>query len=100
MNCISFDDQVLFTVALNTLSLDATPAYEIDAARLTIWSWDIHTIVDILIDNGIFNFHRSWNEDEIREDNFRTDAEADGDALRSAGFGTDEDYGYYGGNDE
>ena len=29
-------------------------------------------------------------------DQFRTDAEADADALASAGFGTDEDYGYFG----
>lgn len=27
-------------------------------------------------------------------DGFMTDAEADGDALASAGWGTDEDYGY------
>lgn len=27
---------------------------------------------------------------------FRSDAEADADALASAGYGTDEDYGYYG----
>jgi len=30
------------------------------------------------------------------EDQFRTDAEADGDVLASAGMGTDEDYGYFG----
>ncbi len=29
-------------------------------------------------------------------DGFRSDAEADGDALASAGHGTDEDYGYFG----
>lgn len=29
-------------------------------------------------------------------DGFLTDAEADADVLRSAGMGTDEDYGYYG----
>ena len=34
--------------------------------------------------------------DEPREDQFRTDAEADADVLTSAGWGTDEDYGYYG----
>jgi hypothetical protein len=28
-----------------------------------------------------------------------TDAEADADVLASAGWGTDEDYGYYGGED-
>lgn len=31
--------------------------------------------------------------DEFEPDPFRTDAEADADALASAGFGTDEDYG-------
>lgn len=34
--------------------------------------------------------------DAQEPDQFRTDAEADGDALASAGFGTDEDYGHYG----
>ncbi len=32
-------------------------------------------------------------EEDEREDNFRDDVEADADALASAGFGTDEDYG-------
>ena len=31
-----------------------------------------------------------------REDLFRNDVEADADTLASAGYGTDEDYGYYG----
>jgi hypothetical protein len=30
---------------------------------------------------------------EPKEDQFNSDAEADADALSSAGFGTDEDYG-------
>lgn len=33
---------------------------------------------------------------EPREDNFRDDVEADADVLASAGYGTDEDYGYFG----
>lgn len=33
-----------------------------------------------------------WTEDE--DDQFLTDAEADADALASAGWGTDEDYGF------
>ena len=37
---------------------------------------------------------------EPREDSFRDDAEADADALASAGFGTDEDYGCYDSGDE
>ncbi len=36
-------------------------------------------------------------ETNDEHDQFLTDAEADGDALASAGLGTDEDYGYYGG---
>ena len=32
-------------------------------------------------------------------DGFNSDAEADGDALASAGFGTDEDYGCFGGDE-
>lgn len=34
-------------------------------------------------------------EDAEEDDQFRSDAEADADVLRSAGWGTDEDYGYY-----
>ena len=34
------------------------------------------------------------NDDE--HDQFRDDVEADADALASAGWGADEDYGYYG----
>ena len=30
------------------------------------------------------------------QDQFMSDIEADADALNSAGFGTDEDYGYFG----
>lgn len=33
------------------------------------------------------------------EDQFRDDVEADADALTSAGYGTDEDYGYFGGDE-
>lgn len=32
-------------------------------------------------------------------DGFASDAEADADVLRMAGWGTDEDYGYYGDGD-
>jgi hypothetical protein len=34
--------------------------------------------------------------DEEPRDGFRDDVEADADVLASAGWGTDEDYGYYG----
>jgi hypothetical protein len=42
----------------------------------------------------------SAEDTEPREDNFRDDAEADGDALSSAGSGTDEDYGCFDSGDE
>ena len=32
----------------------------------------------------------------LEPDQFMSDAEADADALASAGFGTDEDYGHFG----
>jgi len=36
---------------------------------------------------------------EPREDNFRDDVDADANALAGAGYGTDEDYGYFGGDE-
>lgn len=36
--------------------------------------------------------HEMVREMDEREDQFRDDAEADADALASAGWGTDEDY--------
>jgi len=39
--------------------------------------------------------YNGYEEDE--HDQFMTDAEADADVLRSAGMGTDEDYGDFGG---
>lgn len=35
-------------------------------------------------------------DDNDEHDQFRDDVDADADALRMAGFGTDEDYGYFG----
>lgn len=35
------------------------------------------------------------NEEDYQPDGFRSDAEADADALASCGWGTDEDYGSY-----
>ena len=47
--------------------------HNVDGSREVVWSIDAAT-------------DESW-------DGFRSDAEADGDALASAGWGTDEDYG-------
>ena len=50
----------------------------------------------------VWSFEESGSSDadEPNEDSFRDDAEADGDALAMAGFGTDEDYGCYDSGDE
>lgn len=38
-----------------------------------------------------------FSEENEPWDGFNSDAEADADALADIGWGTDEDYGYYGG---
>jgi hypothetical protein len=49
------------------------------------------------------DYHADWREEQAQEDTQPDDPQGfgdgfgdDGDALASAGFGTDEDYGYYG----
>jgi hypothetical protein len=63
--------------------------------------WGIHMIDD----GGTFHDDEDGPEFEPQPDDcpedepwdgFRSDAEADADVLRSCGWGTDEDYGYYG----
>lgn len=44
-------------------------------------------------------FGDEFDDDDEPWDGFRDDVEADADALASAGWGTDEDYGYFGGDD-
>jgi hypothetical protein len=46
-----------------------------------------------------FNDQIIWGDDYDMDDWDMTDVEADADTLASAGWGTDEDYGYYGGED-
>ena len=46
-----------------------------------------------------FNDQIIWGDEYDRDDWDMTDVEADADTLASAGWGTDEDYGYYGGED-
>jgi Zn ribbon nucleic-acid-binding protein len=68
----------------------------------TLGSLDHYRCCDCGIDYSAQ--HEEWEESEEWED---SDSEDDGDygsfhdgeALASAGFGTDEDYGHYGGDD-
>ncbi len=49
----------------------------------------------------VWSFEESGSSDADESwDGFNSDAEADGDALASAGFGTDEDYGCYDSGDD
>jgi hypothetical protein len=47
---------------------------------------------------GSFTYGEQDDDLDNYEDNM-TDAEADADTLASAGWGTDEDYGYHGGDE-
>ena len=52
-------------------------------------------------DELVWSFEESGEHDAGEPwDGFNSDAEADGDALASAGFGTDEDYGCFDSGDE
>lgn len=47
-------------------------------------------------DDDQTEFDDGVNQYDEPFDGFRDDVEADADVLRSLGWGTDEDYGYYG----
>jgi len=63
------------------------------AARLDMDPAD----VNLCLEDAAFRGYRDMCEEPW--DGFNSDAEADADVLRSAGMGTDEDYGYYGDGD-
>lgn len=52
----------------------------------TRYECDLETVQEV------FDYMMDMENDDL----FEADYEDDGDALASAGFGTDEDYGYYG----
>jgi hypothetical protein len=92
MNSITFDDKSTFASAVGALALESLQPYTVEGDTLTISSNDVHSIIDVLIENGLDGFTASFDSNEPW-DGFRNDVEADADALASAGFGTDEDYG-------
>jgi len=49
-------------------------------------------VAETFLDDDEIEVRDYWND-------IASDGEADGDALASAGWGTDEDYGCYGGED-
>ena len=93
---ISFRDAGLFSRAVSAIEMDCTPEYELDEENLRIFSNDIDAIRDILEDNGIFMF-------EVERGESGPDDSMDGDfdsGMASAGLGTDENYGDFGGDRE
>jgi hypothetical protein len=71
-----------------------------DMAERTIWPWcddESHDSDDVNYDD-YNDFHD--DKDEDYDDSFDDSMDGDFDsAMRDAGFGTDEDYGYFGGED-
>ena len=64
----------------------------------TYWDTEHLADADVWADYGD-HAEDTWSDaDEDARDTW-TDVEADADTLTSAGWGTDEDYGYYGGED-
>jgi hypothetical protein len=99
MNSIVFTEKSNFLSAVSALETNDTPEYSWDDDILTIWCSDINKIIDLLTKDGVSGYTVKHGVDDEPFDGFRYDAEADADALKSAGFGTDEDYGHFG-NDE
>lgn len=93
MKSIIFDDQESFNAGLSALETNATPDYAVDHDNLTILTDDVTEVTTLLIQDGVEEFIVRYSENEEPFDGFRNDVEADADALASAGFGTDEDYG-------
>ena len=88
------DNEILSLARVTCEELD--PAHEawMEAQRerdLADYDAQREPVEDDEDDDDAHGFNR-----EPREDNFRDDVEADANALAGAGYGTDEDYGYYG----
>ena len=77
----------------------SVPAYASASEICTILS---RVMVDIALNDAEGSF--GWEHYEVSHNGeciatYSVLAEPDAEALASAGFGTDEDYGYYGGDD-
>lgn len=94
-NTIYFSDESVFESAINVLALEASPEYFGDDDNFTITSKEIDVIIDLLRTNNVTDFSTEYQNDAHES--------MDGDfdsGMASAGFGTDEDYGYFGGGED
>lgn len=75
------------------------------ADNSTLTDWRIENTLDQTFTDAIEMILKKVEEedadvhDDVRDGDGYTDAEADSYVLASAGYGTDEDYGYYGDSD-
>jgi hypothetical protein len=92
---IFFNNSVEFSRALTALEVSADFHYEVadETSCLMIATDDIQAIEVIFAENGIdeSSFEISKERDD-EHDQFISDAQADSDALRSAGFDDEENY--------
>ena len=92
---IFFNNSVEFNRALTSLEVSADFHYEVadETNCLMIATDDIQSIEVIFAENGIdeSSFEISKERDD-EHDQFISDADADSDALRSAGFDDEEGY--------
>lgn len=117
MNKIAFDHEPtrrLMKVGRYINLIDATTG-EIVEEGVSVYSWNFDENGGFINierpgEIGVFKYNiptyvvEKWEapEPELEDwerDDFNSDVEADADALASAGWGTDEDYGYFGGED-
>ena len=92
---IFFNNSVEFSRALTALEVSADFYYEVtdETNCLMIATDDIQAIEVVFAENGISesSFEISKERDD-EHDQFISDAQADSDALRSAGFDDEENY--------
>lgn len=67
-----------------------------EAAGIIQNNYNVDRIIEVVeVSPAEMDGHSDYSDGE--EDDGWTDVEADADTLRNVGWGTDEDYGYYGG---
>lgn len=91
MNTTTTDNEILSLAALTHADL---PGYDAFLDTLDAACEDCEPVDGD--DMSEYADDQQDDDSEPREDNFRDDVDADANALAGAGYGTDEDYGYYG----
>lgn len=76
------------------------PLFDPDNAYEDDMNYDDHNDFWGLPENELDEIREQMNEDEGYDDDYDDSMDGDHDsAMESAGWGTDEDYGYFGGED-